>query len=160
MRDRIPLVIVILWTPIRTRVGAPQGCISSPVLFTLYTSDCNTCQSNQFLLKYSDDSTLISLMSDSDDPIQYQHSSVNRLVEWCDKNNLIINTKKTEDIIFGPAPGALTDTIGDDSWFSHWTSSILQISRGHDWRQSNIVLSYLRHCSRNHWKYSVSETVE
>lgn len=100
-----------LSSPIRTKAGAPQGVISSPVLFTLYTADCNTCEPNQFLRKYSNDSTLISLMTDSDDdPRQYQRST-DRLVDWCDKSHVIINTKETEEIIFGLAPGGTTPPV-------------------------------------------------
>ena len=112
LTNRIQYVKVnkTLSSPIRTRVGAPQGCISSPVLFTLYTADYNTCEPNQFLLKYSDDSTLIALMTVSDDPRQYQ-CSVDRLVDWCDNRHLIINTKKTEEIIFGRAPGGVTTPV-------------------------------------------------
>lgn len=57
-----------------------------------------------FLLKYLDDSTLISRITDRDDPERYQ-CSVDRLVDWCD------NTKKTEEIIFGLAPGFLTPLV-------------------------------------------------
>ena len=49
-------------------------------------------------------------MSDSDDSRQYQ-SSVDRLVGWCDKSHLIINTDKTEEIIFGSAPGDMTPPV-------------------------------------------------
>ncbi len=71
--------------PITTNVGAPQGRVSSLRLFTLYTDDCSTTTPNQFIVKYSDDSTLLSLLTDSDDPKSYQ-LSVDSLVEWCDQN--------------------------------------------------------------------------
>ena len=70
------------------------------VLFILYTSDCTTSLPNQFLLKYSDDSTLLTLSTKFDDPTLYQ-GNVDWLVEWCDKNALIINTVNTEEIFFG-----------------------------------------------------------
>ena len=49
-----------------------------------------TYESNQYLLKYSDDSTLISLMSNSD---------VDGLVGWCDESHLIINTDKVLPLV-------------------------------------------------------------
>ena len=51
------------------------------------------------------------MMTDCDDARQYQ-CSVDRLVDWCDKNHLIINTiKKTEEIICGLAPGGTTPPV-------------------------------------------------
>ena len=49
------------------------------------------CQ-NQYLLKYSDDSTLMTLFTQSEDHTLYQ-GNVDWLVEWGDKNLLIINTE-------------------------------------------------------------------
>lgn len=88
-------------SPRITGVGVPQGSISSPVSFTSdCTSDCTTTVPNQFLLKYSDDSTLLTLFKRTGDPILCQ-SNVDWLVHWCDKNALIINIVKTEEVIFG-----------------------------------------------------------
>lgn len=39
----------------------------------------------------------------SDDPSSYQ-CDVDWLTEWCDKNALVIHTKKAEEIIFGLPP--------------------------------------------------------
>ena len=92
-----------------TNVGAPQGCVSSAVLFTLYTDSCCTeeCLSegrtdrpDQHILKYSDDKFLISLLNSSSDPGLHQHR-VNKVVEWTDNNALIINTKKDRGVVFG-----------------------------------------------------------
>ncbi|KAL2103161.1 hypothetical protein ACEWY4_000029 [Coilia grayii] len=105
LTNRVQLVKVndTLSSPITTNVGVPQGCISSPRLFTLYTSDCTTNVPNQFLFKYSDDSTLVTLFTKTDDGSLYQND-VDWLIEWCDNNYLIINTGKTEEVIFGKPP--------------------------------------------------------
>lgn len=64
-----------LSSPRITSVGVPQGSISSPVSFISdCTSDCTTTVPNQFLLKYSDDSTLLILFKRTDDPTLYQSS--------------------------------------------------------------------------------------
>ena len=98
-----------LSSALTTNVGAPQGCVSSAVLFTLYTDSCRTeeCLSegrskgpDQYILKYSDDTVLISLLNSFSDPGLHQQR-VNKVVEWSDNNALIINTKKTEEIVFG-----------------------------------------------------------
>ena len=52
--------------------------------------------------KYSDDSVLLVLLMDNDD-IDLFPQGVDGLVDWCNQNDLI-NTKKTEEVIFGLSP--------------------------------------------------------
>ena len=67
----------IIWT----NTGAPQGCVLSPVLFAIYTSDCRTNTSNCKLYKYADDTALVSFCCNSDE--DYRSEVVN-FVDWCD----------------------------------------------------------------------------
>ncbi len=46
-----------------TNVGAPQGCVSSPLLFTLYTNDCRNQYINNYIIKFSDDTVILSLLT-------------------------------------------------------------------------------------------------
>lgn len=69
------------------------------ILFTLCTDDCRTDMLNQYILKYSDDTVLISVLNDGDSP-GFHQQGVTKLVEWCENNDLVINTSKTEEIIF------------------------------------------------------------
>ncbi len=83
-----------------TYSGAPQGCASSPFLFTLYTDDCKSDSVNTYILKFSDDTVLLSLLGSEDDISMHQYCT-DRLVEWCERNSLVINEKMTKEIIFG-----------------------------------------------------------
>jgi len=83
-----------------TNVGVLQGCVSSAILFTLFTDDCRTDTLN--ILKYSHDTVLISTLNDFDSPEFHQHGAT-KLIEWCENNALVINTSKTEEIVFGSA---------------------------------------------------------
>ena len=81
--------------------GAPQGTVSSSLLFTLYTNECVSSQANQYVIKFSDDTVILSLLT-SEDNISSHTTGVDRFVRWCDEHHLQINVKKTQEIVVDP----------------------------------------------------------
>ena len=79
-----------------TNTGAPQGCVLSPILFTMYTSDCKSSDVNSKLFKYADDTALVSLCNNNDD--MYREEARN-FTKWCEDNYLFLNVQKTKEMI-------------------------------------------------------------
>ncbi|KAK3545648.1 hypothetical protein QTP70_009096 [Hemibagrus guttatus] len=106
--------------------GAPQGCVLSPLLFSLYTNDCTSKSPSVKLLKFADDTTIIGLIQDGDESAYIQE--VEQLAVWCSHNNVELNTLKTVEIIvdFRRNPPAIPHS---PSWTALW----LQWSHSSSW---------------------------
>ncbi|KAI4896082.1 hypothetical protein NFI96_027212 [Prochilodus magdalenae] len=77
--------------------AAPQGCVLSPLLFTLLTHDCAAMHSSNHIIKFADDTTVVGLINKNDESAYREE--VQRLTDWCRTNNLSLNVDKTKEMV-------------------------------------------------------------
>jgi len=97
--------------PLTTNIGSPQGCVLSPLLFSIYVQHMPKPSHDNFhLIKYADDAVLIELLCDSDTSLMSEAAAV--LSGWCTENDLLLNVTKTKEMCisnrFEPLLGSLT----------------------------------------------------
>ncbi len=82
---------------ITLNVGAPQGCVLSPLLYSLYTHDCVSSHSSTSIVKFADDTVVLGLINNNDEAAYLDE--VERLTSWCQDNCLSVNVSKTKELI-------------------------------------------------------------
>ena len=76
---------------------APQGCMLSPLLYSLFTHDCMARHDSNTIIKFADNTTVVSLITVNDETAYWEE--VRDLAVWCQDNNLSLNVIKTKDMI-------------------------------------------------------------
>ncbi len=82
---------------ITLNVGAPQGCVLSPLLYSLYTHECVSSHSSTSIVKFADDTVVLGLISNNDETAYLD--KIERLTSWCQDNCLSLNVSKTKELI-------------------------------------------------------------
>lgn len=107
----------------------PQGCVLSPLLFIPITNYLKSISNSIKILKNEDDTTIIRLVTrDNEDVFRLE---VMKTVNWCKENGLILNVKKTTEVVIDiRTKQAIKSSIANQSqqWspscFSAHTSAI------------------------------------
>ncbi|GAA6112005.1 RNA-directed DNA polymerase from mobile element jockey-like, partial [Tachysurus ichikawai] len=77
--------------------GVPQGCVLSPLLYSLFTHDCIPVHTSNSIIKFADDTTVVGLIEGNDETAYREE--IQHLVARYEDNNLELNTKKTKEVI-------------------------------------------------------------
>jgi hypothetical protein len=54
-------------TSLTFNTGAPQGCVLSLLLYSLFTHDCVTMHASNSIIKFADDTTVVGLITNNDE---------------------------------------------------------------------------------------------
>lgn len=71
---------------VKCSTGSPQGWVLSPLLFVLYTNDCQS----------TDDSVIVSLLQDQEEG---RGPVIDNFIGWCNNSCLQLNVSKTKEML-------------------------------------------------------------
>lgn len=83
------------------KFGVPQGTVLGPLLFLLYINDVVCCLNDDTIINLFADDTAISVYGSSvEESVIKMQSELEKLEAWLLCNNLFVNTKKTNVMLF------------------------------------------------------------
>jgi hypothetical protein len=103
--------------------GSPQGCVLSPILFSIYTDEMRSRADNIRIIKFADDTLVLEfLQPNQTSELQY---TINNISDWCNDHDLLINASKTKALTFcnardNPEPPTLTINNTQIETVSHY----------------------------------------
>ncbi|KAK3523689.1 hypothetical protein QTP70_008611 [Hemibagrus guttatus] len=80
---------------LKLNTSIPQGCMLSPLLYSLFTHDCVPWHNSNIFIKYADDTTVVGQINNSDESAYREE--IQSLSVWCSMNNLTLNATKTKE---------------------------------------------------------------
>ena len=81
-------------------IGSPQGSILGPLLFIIYINDLHLSIKHSNTYHFAADTNLQLIINSLKKLNKYINQDMASLVQWLQANNISLNTKKTEIVIF------------------------------------------------------------
>ena len=81
--------------------GVPQGSVLGPLFFILYVNDVQQAICGAHLQLYADDTVLFASDHDAEVAARKLQPALKQFEEWCSRNKLSLNPKKTKKMAFG-----------------------------------------------------------
>ena len=83
----------------KVKYGVPQGSLLGPRMFSIYMNDISELDSDGEIHLYADDITAFVIGKTTDDAVNKMQCLANEITQWCVKNRITINAKKTDAMI-------------------------------------------------------------
>jgi hypothetical protein len=83
-------------TPLILNTGAPQGCVLSPLLYSLFTHEYVAKHASNSIIKFADDTTVVGLNTNNDETAYREE--MRALGVWCQETCLTLNVNKTKEM--------------------------------------------------------------
>jgi hypothetical protein len=93
LMDRPKVVRVGNYTTLILNTGAPQGCVLSPFLHSLFNHDCMDIHDSNTIIKFANDTTVLGLITDNETAYREEDRD---LAVGCQNINLSLNVKKNK----------------------------------------------------------------
>lgn len=70
----------------------------SPILYTLYTNDCQASDPGHKFFQYVDDTAVVGFLHPDQASLESFDREIAKFIHWCTNNSLEINVKNTKEM--------------------------------------------------------------